>query len=98
MSSYDHFRPYLYSRSLRFSFGSMKGRDREKWQQQLVQLPLEKAVQDIKDRGFAAIYVNRDGLADRGKEIQDTLLRMGYTTPPLSGASGDLACFLLEKK
>lgn len=98
LPSYDHFRPYLYSRSLRFSFGSVKGRDREKWQQQLAQVPLEKALQDVKDRGFAAIYVNRNGLTDRGKEIEDTLLRMGYMTPPLSGASGDLACFLLEKK
>lgn len=30
--SYDHFRPYLYSKHLRFSYGSMKGREREKWQ------------------------------------------------------------------
>jgi len=30
---YDHFRPYLFSRQLRFSFGSMKGRPREQWQQ-----------------------------------------------------------------
>ena len=30
---YDHFRPYLYSRQLRFSFGSMKGRPRDQWQQ-----------------------------------------------------------------
>jgi hypothetical protein len=30
--SYDHFRPYLYSKHLRYSFGSMKGREREKWQ------------------------------------------------------------------
>ena len=29
---YDHFRPYLFSKNLRYSFGSMKGRDREKWQ------------------------------------------------------------------
>ena len=29
---YDHFRPYLFSRNLRYSFGSMKGREREKWQ------------------------------------------------------------------
>ena len=29
---YDHFRPYLYSKTLRFSFGSVKGRDRDKWQ------------------------------------------------------------------
>jgi phosphoglycerol transferase len=30
---YDHFRPYLYSRNLRYSFGSMKGRERDRWQQ-----------------------------------------------------------------
>ena len=30
---YDHFRPYLSSRQLRFSFGSMKGRPRDQWQQ-----------------------------------------------------------------
>jgi len=32
MPSYDHFRPYLFSKNLRYSFGSMKGRDRERWQ------------------------------------------------------------------
>jgi hypothetical protein len=30
---YDHFRPYLFSKQLRFSFGSMKGRPREQRQQ-----------------------------------------------------------------
>lgn len=29
---YDHFRPYLFSKHLRFSFGSHKGRERERWQ------------------------------------------------------------------
>jgi len=29
---YDHFRPYLFSKHLRFSFGTHKGREREKWQ------------------------------------------------------------------
>lgn len=29
---YDHFRPYLFSKQLRFSFGAHKGRDRERWQ------------------------------------------------------------------
>jgi hypothetical protein len=36
--AYDHFRPYLYSDGLRFSFGSMKGREGERWQQELQQL------------------------------------------------------------
>jgi len=96
--AYDHFRPYLFSKDLRFSFGSNKGRDREKWQQQLSTMTFDKAVQEIKDRGFAAIYLNRNGFPDRGKEVENRLLQMGYTTPPLSNASGDLACILLVKK
>ena len=43
---YDHFRPYLYSKQLRFSFGSHKGRDREKWQQQLQNALVAGAVPD----------------------------------------------------
>jgi phosphoglycerol transferase len=94
---YDHFRPYLFSKNLRFSFGSIKGRARDKWQQQLLAMPIEKQVQEIKDRGFAAIYVNRNGYSDHGKAIEDELFRMGYTTPPLTNASGELACILLRK-
>jgi phosphoglycerol transferase len=40
---YDHFRPYLYSKQLRFSFGSMKGRPREQWQQAVQQQLLNGA-------------------------------------------------------
>ena len=29
---YDHFRPYIFSKHLRFSFGTHKGRERETWQ------------------------------------------------------------------
>jgi phosphoglycerol transferase len=96
--SYEHFRPYLYSKDLRFSFGAMKGRDRENWQQRLKTMPIDKAVQEIKDRGFAALYLNRKGYSDRGKVIENILIQMGYTTPPLANASGDLACILLQKK
>jgi hypothetical protein len=44
--SYDHFRPYLYSKDLRFSFGSMKGRERERWQQAVQQKLVESAAVD----------------------------------------------------
>ena len=96
VASYAHFRPYLYSKALRFSFGTMKGRERDQWQHQMAALPLKKQVQEIKDRGFAAIYLNRNGLPDRGKALEETLRQMGYKTPPLSNASGELACFILK--
>jgi hypothetical protein len=44
--SYDHFRPYLYSRDLRFSFGAVRGREVSQWQQAVQQKLLEGAVAD----------------------------------------------------
>src|SRR5262249_32749571 len=95
---YDHFRPYLFSKDLRFSFGSVKGRAREKWQQELAAMPIDEQVQEIKDRGFAAIYLNRDGFPDRGAAFEARLFQLGYTTPPIINESGDLACILLRRR
>ena len=113
---YDHFRPYLYSKQLRFSFGSMKGREREKWQQQLQNVlvagaapdqeaqkirfntdNVRRAVDELKKLGFAAIYINRNGFPDRGKGLEDVLLELGYSKPPIRNATGDLVCIVLEK-
>ena len=113
---YDHFRPYLYSKQLRFSFGSMKGRPREQWQQavqkqmlngaslnqqtqqiQFNQNSVGAAVDEMRKKGFAAIYVNRNGFPDRGKGLEKSLLELGYLKPPIDSAAGDLVCIPLEK-
>lgn len=113
--SYDHFRPYLYSKHLRYSFGSMKGRERERWQPAVQAKFFEgatldreagairvnsanakAAVEELKRLGFSAIYVNRNGFPDRGKGIEEALLDLGYTKPPLRNATGDLACIILQ--
>lgn len=116
VGSYDHFRPYLYSKQLRFSFGSQKGREREKWQPavqaklfegatldqqagviRVNQANAKAAVDELKRLGFSAIYVNRNGFLDRGKGIEEALLELGYTKPPIRNGTGDLACIVLEK-
>jgi hypothetical protein len=113
---YDHFRPYLFSKQLRFSFGSHKGREREKWQpavhakffegatidQQAGMIRVKPdnarvAVQELKRLGFSAIYLNRNGFPDRGKGIEDALLELGSTRPPIRNATGELACIILEE-
>jgi phosphoglycerol transferase len=113
---YDHFRPYLYSKNLRYSFGSQKGREREKWQPavqgkffegaaldqqagviRVDQANARAAVDELKRLGFSAIYINRNGFPDRGRGIEEALLELGYATPPIRNASGDLACIVLAK-
>jgi phosphoglycerol transferase len=113
--SYDHFRPYIFSRGLRFSFGSHKGRERERWQAALQAKLFEQAkvdqqagiirfdpasaraaVEQLEQLGFAAIYVNRNGFPDRGRGIEESLLKLGCTRPPIRSAAGDLECILLR--
>ncbi|MFM8493948.1 MAG: hypothetical protein ACKOEM_00280 [Planctomycetia bacterium] len=111
----DHFRPYLYSKTLHFSHGAAPGSDTLRWQQavqqQLVsgaavdqesqqvrfnQESVRRAVEELKKLGFAAIYINRNGFPDRGKGLEEALLELGYDTPPIRSATGDLTCILLQ--
>jgi phosphoglycerol transferase len=52
---YDYFRPYLYSRTLRFSYGSMKGRSEASHAYRTFQLPAPQAVAQLKAEGFHAV-------------------------------------------
>lgn len=52
---YDYFRPYLYSRTLRFSYGAMKGRPEASYAYQTFQLPPAQAVAQLKAEGFHAV-------------------------------------------
>lgn len=70
--SYDHFRPYLFSRSLRFSYGSMKGRERERWQPAVQGKFFEGATLD---QQAGMIRVNQAN----AKAAVDELKRLGFS-------------------
>lgn len=52
---YDYFRPYLYSRTLRFSYGAMKGRPEASHAYKTFQLPPPQAIAQLKSEGFSAV-------------------------------------------
>jgi len=68
---YDHFRPYLFSNELRYSFGSMKGRVREKWQPALQAKLFEGATID---QQAGVIRINRAN----ARAAVDELKRLGF--------------------
>jgi phosphoglycerol transferase len=88
-TSYDHLRPYLYSRHLRFSFGSMKGRRREQWQHDLEKLRLPDVIAELKNRGFAGIYVSRPGYSEGLSALEQGLQALG-TGDKIESGAGDL--------
>jgi len=75
----EHFRPFLATQTLRFSYGAIKGRSRGQWQRDLARLPTAELVQALESYGFAAIYLNRRGFADRGDALLTELAALGRT-------------------
>lgn len=95
LSDYEHFRPYLVTSDLRFSYGVAKFRPRARWQVEMENRPPLEIVRRLERAGFAALYVNRKGFADRGDALLSALEAEGYTRR-LSGAVGNQVAILLN--
>jgi phosphoglycerol transferase len=94
MLDYEHFRPYLQSRSLRFSYGSQKGRTRERWQSEVMQLGTPAIVSKLEAYGFSAVLINRKAYEDRGASLQSDL--RSCERAEVLAASDDLICIRLQ--
>lgn len=77
LQAYELLRPYFFSKTLRFSFGSNKGRPREDWQKEVEKLPPQQMVNALERYGFSAIYLNRKGFADQGESLIKQLSALG---------------------
>ncbi len=95
VSAYDHFRPYLFSKRLRYSFGSIKGRPQDSWQQQLAVGGPENAIKTLERYGFGAMYINRSGFPDRGAALLQQFKAAGYSDT-IENSMGDLVCLFLR--
>jgi hypothetical protein len=91
---YEHFRPYLYSTQLRFSFGSTKGRLEADWQNSLVKLPIPELVSRLESYGFAGVYVNGTVFRNRGAALARLFEKAGRGER-IEGPDG-LFCILLH--
>lgn len=74
---YDHFRPYFYSRHLRFSYGSDKGRYRDQWQHDIERFSPGDIASVLEQYGFHGILIDRKGYSDRGAALRAGLLAAG---------------------
>lgn len=95
LGDYEHFRPFLATGSLRFNYGALKGRSRGRWQREVEELPAEELVRHLEHCGFAALYLNRRGFADRGEKLLAELRALGRTDV-IAGALGEQIVVLLE--
>jgi phosphoglycerol transferase len=73
MYDYDHFRAYLNSHTVRWSYGAMRGRAADKWQKAVAALPVPEFLECLRDAGFNGVYVNRQGYADNAAKLERDL-------------------------
>jgi hypothetical protein len=74
---YDPLLPFLHSTTLRWSYGAMKGRYWDAWQARMDSLSIEDTLDAAAAAGFRAIYVDRNGYADRGASLDARLGTFG---------------------
>jgi hypothetical protein len=85
---YDHLRPYLHARRLRFSFGTDKGRPREAWQLEMVAHGPAQMTAELERYGFAGILLDRRAYPDDARDILDELAAAGRPAT-IAHAAGD---------
>jgi hypothetical protein len=95
MGDYEHFRPYLYTSSLHYSYGSDKGRSEDDWQLDVARRTPHAMALALERAGFAAIYINRKGFPDSGATLIDGLRTDGYRGL-IESPAHDLVCVLLH--
>ncbi|HWB58669.1 MAG TPA: hypothetical protein VG733_04220 [Chthoniobacteraceae bacterium] len=92
--SYEHFRPYLFTQTLHFSFGGEKGRPRADWEHWLDNLPPKDFAMELERYGFSAVYVNLRGVDQPWVEGLIDYARSEGGSGMISDEPGQLCVFL----
>jgi hypothetical protein len=77
MNCYEHFRPYVWSKALRFSYGAHKGRLTSLWQSAIVRQGPDVFLPFLEACGFDALMINTAGYPDKAAALEDDLARRG---------------------
>lgn len=96
MQDYDHLRPYLVSSTTHWSYGAVKGREAANWDAAAAQLPADRLIPTLAEKGFRGVWVDRAGYADGGSQVLQDLAKASGTTPQIS-PDGRYAFVLLGK-
>ncbi len=95
VSAYDHFRPYLFTHDLRFSFGSDKGRADAAWQRVVGGLPPAAQIAALERYGFSGIYINAAAYPDHAESLLAQYKAAGRASV-IPSQLKDLYCVILN--
>ncbi len=91
---YGLLRPYLVSRQLHWSTGSVEGSRVDRLQRALCLLPLSGQLEILKASGFSAVMIDRSGYHDRARGLEQELQQLAAIADGESN-DGQLVCYRL---
>ena len=87
MMDYEQLRGYLHSKTLFWSYGAIRGRAGDAWIHHAAALPPAQMVPALRSKGFAGVWIDKDGYKDRGVGIQAAFTQLLGEKPLVSGDS-----------
>jgi phosphoglycerol transferase len=87
LGSYDEAVGFLHSKTLRWSFGGMKGRQGDLFYRALAQQPIEQQIDTVRRMGFAGIWIDRRGYEDDGKALAENITEKLGHGPTVTSAN-----------
>jgi len=84
MTDYDHFKPYLVSTKIHWSYGAVRGREDAEWLARVSALPAPQLVKAVDEKRFVGVWIDRLGYADSGTATIASLAAATGTEPRLS--------------
>jgi phosphoglycerol transferase len=95
MVDYDHFRGYLHSKDLRWSYGGLQGRPESDWAGSVAVDDPAAAMTRLASVGFGGVYIDRAGYVDEGHAIETALTQL-LGSAPIVSRDGRLSFFDLR--
>jgi phosphoglycerol transferase len=92
---YEHLKPYLHSRALRFSFGANRGSKADLWQKEVTERPLPELAEELSRSGFAGLHVALEQYKDRAAFRADLDKALG--SPAVEGKNGTWLFYILPR-
>lgn len=94
MVDYDPLRPYLQSRSLRWSYPAIYNRRADAWIRRIAGRPVAEMLEALSATGFAGIFIDRSGYLDHAQALEAALAAT-LGAPPELGPDRRYAFFSL---
>ena len=97
MTDYEHFRPFLASTGLHFSYGGLRGPAATNWHAATARLPAPEMIDRLQSAGFAALWIDRRGYADNAESFLAELRALALAEIP-TARGPEIAVFRLQPR